>query len=179
MSLFAIAIVMAGAVMALSIPLVAAPERAIAFLSRFPRSRIAGGVLSAVSLCWAATIVYNAELGNFNSLKPAIMLLAVVLFFLVFFLMDELLASRALGGFFLLAATPILNAARWHPSVMRLVPVVLAYVIVVAGMILVLNPYMFRKTVERIGSSAPRWRAIGAGGIALSLILLALSFLAY
>lgn len=179
MSLFAVAIAMAAAVAAISVPLVAAPGRAMAFLSRFPRSRIAGGVLSAVGLSWAAAIVCNAELGNFNSLKPVIMLLAVVMFFLVFFLMDELLASRALGGFFLLAATPMLNAARWHPSVARLVPVVLAYLIVVAGMILVLNPYMFRKTVERIGSSAPRWRAIGAGGIALSLILLALAFLAY
>jgi uncharacterized protein YjeT (DUF2065 family) len=179
MTLFAIALVMASVLLALSLPFAAAPDRAVAFLARFPRSRIAGGVLAAVSLFCAATVVYNAELGKFNSLKPGLMFLAVVAFFLVFFLMDELLAPRALGGLLLLCATPILNAARWHESAMRLVPVVIAYIVVLAGLFLVLNPYLFRKTVERIGVSQSRWRAIGGGGIAVSVILTALALLAY
>jgi uncharacterized protein YjeT (DUF2065 family) len=62
---------------------------------------------------------------------------------------------------------------------MRLVPVVIAYIVVLAGLFLVLNPYLFRKTVERIGVSQSRWRAIGGGGIAVSVILTALALLAY
>jgi uncharacterized protein YjeT (DUF2065 family) len=179
MTLFAIALVVAAVLLVVSLPFAVAPDRAVAFLGRFPRSRAAGGVLAAVSLFWAAMIVYNAELGRFNSLKPVLMILAVVAFFLVFFLMDELLAPRALGGLFLLAATPVLNAARWHPSALRLVPVLIAYILVLAGMFLVLNPYLFRKTVERIGGSPSRWRAIGGGGIAVSVVLAALALLAY
>jgi uncharacterized protein YjeT (DUF2065 family) len=173
------ALVMAAVILLLSLPLVASPGSVAPALAGFPRCRVAAGILTAASLFWAAMIVYNADLGRFDSLKPGIMLGAVVLFFLVFFLMDELLASRALGGLLMLVATPILNAARFHASGFRLVPVVLAYVIVVAGMALVLNPYLFRKAVERIGPSPARWRAIGGGGIALSVVLLALALLVY
>lgn len=173
------ALAMMGVLLLVSLPLVARPERAMAVLSRFPRSRVAAGILTAVSLFWAAMIVYHADLGQFESLKPGVMVVAVVFFFLVFFLMDELLAARALGGIMLLAATPILNAARWHPSDLRLVPVVLAYAIVVVGMALVLNPYLFRKAIERIGPSPSRWRAIGVAGVGLSVVLLALALLVY
>lgn len=170
---------MAAILAILSLPCLVGPEQTVSALGKFPRNRVAAGVLTAVCMFWSAMIVYSAELGRFESLKPGLMLLAVVLFFLVFFLMDELLASRALGGLFLLAATPILSAARSHDSSLRLVPVVLAYLIVVAGMALVLNPYLFRKAVERIGVSSARWRAIGGVGMATAILLLALALLVY
>jgi hypothetical protein len=147
--------------------------------ARFPRSRLAGGLLAAVALVWAGTIVYHAPLGRFEGLKPGLTLAVPLAFVLVFFFMDELLAPRALGALLLLAATPILESARWHPSPARLVVVVVAYALVVKGMALVLNPYLFRKAMEW-GLRHPAWvRGGGVANAVLGLTLVILSLVVY
>lgn len=174
-----VALAMAGVILLLSVVLLVRSDNTMAMLTSFPRNRVAAGILTAGGLLWSAAIVYNADLGGYEWIKQWLIVVAAALFFLVFFLVDELLAARALGGILLLVATPILNVARWHPSTLRLVPVVLCYVIVVAGMALMLNPYLFRKFIERIGPSPSRWRIIGGSGIALAVTLLALALLVY
>ena len=111
----------------------------------FPRNDWSGWILTAVSLTWATVIVLNAPLGRFEAFKPALYVVAPVTFLLMVFLLDDLLAPRALGGFLLLVANPILNVTRWHDSPLRLVVTTVTYLFIIAGMTLVLSPYRFRQ----------------------------------
>ena len=121
-------------------------------------------------------MLLHANLGRFDIVKPALYLLAPACFFLLINFLDELLSARALGGLLLLIANPVLNAARWHDSAWRYVPIVLAYVWAVAGMLLVLSPYLFRRWVLPFCASDGRARLAGAALLALAILLGALAF---
>ncbi len=145
----------------------------------FPRNPIWGCLLAAVDLAWAAYVVHGAELGMFGFLRPYIYPLAIMAYAMIIVLMNELLAPRALGGLLLLVSNPMLNAARWLDSPWRFVMVILAYVLVIKGMVLVLSPYWFRKAGERLYRSEAGCRAWGLTGFVFGLFLVALGLAVY
>jgi len=159
------------------IPIVSA-ERTTELLRRFPRSRTAAAVLTAVDLAWVAMIILRAPLGRFEFLKPYVIPAAIAAFAILFFFMDELLAPRALGGLLLLAGDPVLDAARWHPSQWRLVVVALVYLWVIAGMWLVLSPWRFRLCLEKL-DPATRMRIAGGTLTAIGVLVGALALTWY
>lgn len=156
-----------------------APEAIRQWARSFPRSRSWAWTLTAADLLWVAWIILRAPLGRFENLKPAVYVAAPVLFFLIVFFMDELLAPRAAGGLLLLLANPILNAARWHPSVWRLVVTVLVYIWVVAGIVFVLSPYRFRDMIAWATESTQRLRALSAFRLAVGVALIGLGLWVY
>ncbi len=143
---------------------------------RFPRSVLAGGILTVIDMIWVALIVHGAALGRFEFLKPWIYPAAGVAAAAIIFLMDDLLAARAFGGLLLLAGNPVLLAARWAPTPWRLVMPTLVYIWVLAGMILVLSPWRLRKALERLGGDRG-WRLAGVtlGVIGFGVLVLALT----
>ncbi|NQT92514.1 MAG: hypothetical protein HQ559_07120 [Lentisphaerae bacterium] len=167
--------VIAGIVLAVVYaPCLVVPGRAREWIRRFPRSRRVGWLLSAAGLVWAGWIVAHASLGRFEYLKPMIYVVVPLAVFIVPFSMRELLAPRALGGLLLLAATPLLAVARWHESAARLVVVVLAYLAAVAGVCLVLSPFLFRKGMAVWIRTDARCRILGCTGLAAAALLVAL-----
>ncbi len=119
-------------------------------LARFPRNHVAGAVLAAIAIGWAATLFWNAPLGWFEPYRHTIPFIAAAVYLLTVLLVHELLAPRALGGLLLLVAAPVLNSIRWEPTDWRLVLTVQAYIWVIAGMLLVFSPYRFRRVCNRI-----------------------------
>jgi uncharacterized protein YjeT (DUF2065 family) len=103
-------------------------------------------------------------------------LVAPLAFVLIVLFMDELLAARAFGGVLLLLGDPILDAIRWHDSPLRLVITSLTYVMVVAGMALVLSPYYFRTWAHAFAGSDGRCRLTGLASCLLGAGLVALGF---
>ncbi len=172
-------LVLGGVLLALYTPLVAWPRRACEWGIRFPRNRTAGLILVAIDLLWAAWLVSRMPLGFLEKYKPALYILTPVAYVAIVVLVDELLAARAFGGLMLLIPAPLLINARWHESGFRYVVIVFAYVTVIKGMILVLNPYVFRRWVERIGRTEGRARGLGAVGLGLAGVLICLSLTVY
>lgn len=152
----------------------AAPDSARTAVERFPRHRLAGWILAAVALVWAGSNVYHAELGRFSYVKPWLFGAVPAVVLLVGFFMDDLLAPRALGGLMLLAAAPLLKAARFHESSLALTVTVLAYVWVVLGMAWVLGPYRFRRWLAPLSGVPGRLRAAGTALVAAGLGYVAL-----
>lgn len=148
-------------------------------LVAFPRHTPTAWILTAIAMTWIALIVLNASLGSFNRWKPLVYVLAPAAFFLLVRYLDELLAPRALGGLLILLPDPMLDAARWHPSDARYVITVLAYVYAVAGMLLVLGPYRFRRWTAWWIESSGRLRAGAALKTAFAAVLLYLAFRVY
>jgi uncharacterized protein YjeT (DUF2065 family) len=169
----------AGLFIAVSLPCLLAPAAWRRALAEFPRHLPSAWILTGMDLLWVSNVVLHAPLGRFEFLKPAIYILGPLSFYLLVKYLDELLAPRALGGLLLLLPNPVLNAARWHPSDARLVMTVLAYVAVVAGMLLVLAPYRFRRWTAWWIESDARCRLGGRLKLAAALVLLGLAGFVY
>ena len=165
-----------GAVyVAAHLALVAAPAAARRVLAAFPRNAWVGRALALGTLVWSAFLVNDMPLGFVDPYKGWLYAVTPVVFVLVVLLMGELLAARAFGGLLLLLAEPILASAR-EPglSAWRLTMVALAYAWVVAGMVLVLGPYWFRKTAEVVCRTDARCRLAGAAGVVVGVVLVGL-----
>ena len=178
MSSLSIAALCVGAVfIVLYIPALVAPEATRRAVLAFPRSSIAAYALTAVDLIWVMVLILGADLGRFEHLKPWVYAAGPVSFFLLNRYMEELLAPRALGGLFLLAAAPILNAARWHDSPARLLLTTIVYIAVIKGILFVLSPYRFRHLAEIWIKNEARLRAgaLAMIGIGALLIVFALT----
>lgn len=162
-----------------SLALVMAPASCRAFLPGLGRHVPTAWTLTAIDLLWVAWIVFHAPLGRFEFLKPGLYLLTPIAFFLLIHFMDELLGARALGGLLLLMANPVLNAARWHDADARYVMTLIAYSWAVAGIALVLSPFLWRRWVSPWVATDARCRAAGTVKMAASLALLYLAWRVY
>lgn len=160
-------------------PFVFFPEKALRTLRGFHRNVWAGRILAAIALIWSGWLFHKTPLPWFEPFKMWLIPIGLVVFVLLIWLMRELLAPRALGGLLLLAPAPLLTAAFQQPSPWRLVVVVLAYVMAVKGLLLALNPYMFRKAVARWATGPRVCRIIGTVGMALGLFVVFLGFTVY
>ena len=167
--------ILGGAMVLFFALLLIAPGQMRNWLKAFPRSRLAGAILTTVDLVWVELIIRHASLGRFEHLRPLLYLMVgPVLFVLILLLMRELLAPRALGGLFLLIPAPILAQTRFCDSPYRYVVIALAYILVIKGIILALSPYQFRKKAEIITGSSGICRLAGAAGLAFSIFVLVL-----
>ncbi len=160
-------------------PCLLSPAQARRGLTAFPRNRWMAWALTAVAVAWSAWLLNDAPLGRFETAKAYLPVLVPVAYGLIVYFMDELLAVRALGGLLILIPAPLLAAARWHDSSWRLVIVCLAYMMAIKGIVLVLNPYKFRKGVERFFATDGACRVCGSVGLALSAVLLVLGLTVY
>lgn len=142
-----------------------------AAVKAFPRNALAARVVAAIVVFWTARIFKDFPLDKWEYLKAYLPIAAVISFVMLIYFLDELLAPRALGGLFQLAGVPIIEATRWKGTHLLMLGV---YVMVVAGMILILSPYRFRHFFEwlyRKPGRATAWGAgLGAYGAALAVI---------
>jgi hypothetical protein len=121
------------------------PEVAHRFAELFPRSTGPAWIFTALC-CWlGAREALAMNMGFLDAYKHFIYFIAPVVFVASVVYMKELLAPRALGGFLLLIAVPILEIARWHESAWRLVVVVIVYLWIICGIVFLLSPWYFRK----------------------------------
>ena len=135
------------------------------FLQDFPRSRVAGAVLLTIDLAWTVWLLFTMEMGEFTGFRKPLLIILPIAFLLVLRFVDEFLAVRALGILLLLAAEPLLEAAFFRYESSRLLVTVLAYIIIVLGLLWVMMPYMLRDQIKWLTSSTARWKALN--GIAL------------
>lgn len=155
------------------------PDQVRRGLADFPRSVWPGRILLAVDMVWAAYAVTTLHLGTLDAWKVHIYWLAPVSVILGCLYLDELLSVRALGGLLLLAAGPILNAARWNPSNWRLVVTCIAYAWILVGLVFVLEPWWFRRLTKPVIKNDLFIRCGGFFKAAVGFGLIALAFWVY
>lgn len=152
------------------------PELIHRFYDVFPRSVIPAWVLTALC-CWlGAKEALAMNMGFLDQYKNAIYLISPAVFIASVFYMKELLAPRALGGFLLLIAVPIVRTASLSGSPLFQILVALVYVWVIYGITLLMSPWYFRKLYEPISSNAAMFKGVAClkGATGITLILLGL-----
>ncbi len=155
------------------------PELVHRFSEVFPRSIVPAWIFTALC-CWlGAKEALGMNMGFLDAYKKYIYVLSPAVFVASVVYMKELLAPRALGGFLLLLAVPILQIARWHESPLRLVVVVLVYLWIIYGLVLLLSPWYFRKLYAPFLSNTALFKATAYAKMALGIGLLLLGIFVY
>jgi uncharacterized protein YjeT (DUF2065 family) len=170
-----LALVIGGVMALFSLPCVVMPRKSREWIKAFPRGKIPAWVLTALCVAWSAYLLYKMPLAWFDNYKPSLYVMAPLLFFLIVKFMDELLAPRALGGLLVLIPSPVLDIARQR----GLLLVTLAYVAVIAGITLILSPYVFRKSMAFCIANDIRCRTFGFLGVVAGALVAVFGFLFY
>ena len=146
-------------------------------MKAFPRHRPTGLLLTAIALVWSAMFVDQMSLGELGKYKWLLYIITPVSYYLIIQYLDDLLASRALGGMLMLLPTMMVDSARWIPSPSRYVLIITGYVMVIIGIWLVLSPFKFRIWAEAMAAH-PRRRVLSgviAAAVAVACIVIGLA----
>ncbi|HMG04383.1 MAG TPA: hypothetical protein VK581_02910 [Chthoniobacterales bacterium] len=141
-----------------SVPGLLKPDLSRRFAQALPRSRAAGFGLLTVDFFWSLWLLATMEMGEFSTFRRPLLIFLPFGFFLVLIFVDEFLAVRALGIFFLLAAEPLLDAAFFRSETSRLLVTVFAYLLIVVGLFWVTMPYLLRDQINWSARTTARWR---------------------
>jgi hypothetical protein len=141
-----------------SVPCLLKPDLARRFAQRLPRSRAIGIGLLTIDFFWSFWLLATMEMGEFSSFRLPLLIFLPIGFFLVLQFVDEFLAVRALGIFFLLAAEPLLDAAFFRDEGSRLLVTVFAYLLIVFGLFWVTMPYLMRDQINWSARTTARWQ---------------------
>ncbi len=159
-SLQFVALVAGLVLIAFALPGLFAPAAMSLSVARFPRSRAAGIVLLSIDFLWSFWLLATMEMGEFSGFRRPLLIVLPIAFLLVLRFADEFLSVRALGIFLLLAAEPLLDAAFFRYEESRLFVTVFAYLLIVAGLIWVMMPYLLRDKINWNAKSTGRWRLL-------------------
>ncbi len=176
-SLHAAGLIAGTLLVLLSLAALFSPART--FLPKFPRSRTAGAALLTVDLIWSFWLLATMEMGEFATFRRPLLIVLPIGFFLVLKFVDEFLAVRALGILALLTAEPLLEAAFLRPETSRLLVTVLAYLLIVAGLLWVTMPYLLRDQIHWSTKSASRWQLISSLALGFGVAILACAIRIY
>ena len=155
------------------------PQTINSWLAAFPRNIWAGRILAALDVALVTFLLLSERFAWVDAHRQLLFIAAPAAFLIVIFLMDELLAVRALGGLLLLIPFWILKAAFMHPSAGKLLMTCFAYLLVVKGIVLVWSPYLYRKWLQRVNSSVALKFVSFLAGSLLGLAMIVLGLVVY
>jgi len=155
------------------------PALAETLLKQFPRHYPTGLVLSALALGWFLWLLATMDLMEYTPHRTKFLFGFSILGGATAFYLREFLAVRALGILLLLLAKVMLDAAFLRDDVARLAVVLLAYALILKGMIIVVWPYLVRDGLTWFFGQPERAKWCGCGGFALGVILILLGAVVY
>jgi len=147
------------------------PARSECAVRSFPRSVWPARVLVVVCMIWFAFNLNLVDLGGFNKYKPVLFGLVPVGIFLILRYIPDLLAVRGLCSLFLLAAQPMIVAARWHGTLASWMLLIFLYLGILKCMVMVIYPHFWLRGLNWLGERPGRRTASFSGGLAVGLLL--------
>jgi len=155
------------------------PDLIHRFVELFPRSTIPAWVFTALC-CWlGAREAWAMNMGFLDPYKVYIYAIAPVVFIACVTYLRELLAARALGGFLLLIAVPIITTASQSGKPLFQVVVGLVYLWIIYGLVLLMSPWWFRKCYKPFLENDLLFKVTALAKVALGVVLIVLGFRVY
>ena len=155
------------------------PRGMAAWVGAFPRHVWAGRILAGVDIIWSAWLLMQMGFTWVDAHQILVYVAVPAAYVLVILFVDDLLATRALGGFMLLVPLPILESAFVHPAASRLIMTSFAYLLVIFGIVLVWSPFKWRQWTEHWINRLPVTRAVGIVGLIIGADMLLLGWCVY
>ncbi|MEY3001120.1 MAG: hypothetical protein RL648_1334 [Verrucomicrobiota bacterium] len=169
---------LAGAFLLMAgLPFLFVPARVEGPLRAFPRHRLTGILTMLVGGGWFIWKILQLGPADFGDYKEWMALLFAVTVVAAIFHVPDFLAVRGVAILALLTANVGLKSAyALYDIPGRLLLVTVLYVIIIAGIIYGIMPYLMRGTVRFISAEPSRLRAMGAGLCVTGMALLVTAF---
>ncbi len=161
------------------LPPALAPARFGPILRSLPRNYPLGVVLMLAATLWFTALTGLMDLGEISSARIQLMGVWAVAGILLTIFVRDFLAARGLGCLLLLAAALVLDAAFLATTPWRFVMTLLAYYWVIAGMVLVYSPHLWRDAINYVTQTPQRLRLFSWPGVLFGLMLMGLGFFIY
>ncbi len=178
-TLSTLAITLGALVAVLNLYGVLKPAAFAAAARKFPRSEAIGWVLTLAGTAWFIFNLSQENISDFTSLKPYLFMLFAAVGLGTCLFVRDFLAVRGLAVVLLLLAKLMVDTARWHDTEWRLVIVIWAYVLVIAGMWFTISPWRLRDLIDRCTASENRTRIFSGLRVAFGLFVVALGLTVY
>ncbi|MDQ6632772.1 MAG: hypothetical protein M3Y82_13620 [Verrucomicrobiota bacterium] len=143
---------------------------------KFPRSLSWGYPLVMLATIWFLWNLKNESISDFESFKPALYALFVAVGVGTCLFVKDFLAARGLAVVMMLLAKLVVDTARWADSDWRLVLVVWAYFLVLAGMWFTISPWRLRDLLNWSVANEKRTRVLSGVRCAFGLFIALLGF---
>jgi hypothetical protein len=161
------------------LPPALAPDKFAPWLKSLPRNYPLGVVLMLAATIWFVVLTGVMDLGEISSARTQLMAAWAAGGVLTVIFVPAFLAPRGLGCLLLLGAAVILDAAFLVQTPWRFVMTLLAYWWVIAGMVLVYSPHLWRDAIRYVTATPQRFRLFSWPGVLFGLVLIALGFFVY
>jgi hypothetical protein len=178
-SLKIVAIVIGLFYIATHLPGALAPHWAALRARTLPRNYPLGVVLMLAATLWFVVLTGLMDLGELSNMRTQLMVVWALAGILTAIFVPGFLAVRGLGCLLLLGAAVILDGAFLVQTPVRLVMTILAYVWVIAGMVLVYSPHLGRDGIVYLVQTPRRCRLFSWPGVAFGVLLIVLGLLFY
>ncbi len=155
------------------------PAPVTAFARKFPRNTAIGYVLMLIGTLWFLYNVSIESLADFESMKKFLFGLFVAIAIGTCIFVKDFLAVRGLAIVMLLLGKLIVDSARWVDSDWRLVMVVWAYLMIIAGMWLTVSPWRLRDAINYSTANEKRLRMLSAARLAFGVLVAILGFVVF
>jgi hypothetical protein len=155
------------------------PDLVKRFAELFPRSVVPAWVFT-ILCCWlGAKEALGMNMGVVDAIKPYIPFIAIGVFAASVTYMKELLAPRALGGFLLLIAVPIVRTAAISGKPLFQILVAVVYLWIILGIILLMSPWYFRKIYTPFMENGTLLKVAAFSKTAIGVVLILLGIFVY
>ena len=161
------------------LPFALAPLRFTPLARGLPRNYPLGVVLMLSATLWFVTLTGMMDLGEISEWRVRLMAVWAVAGALVVIFVPAFLAARGLGCLLLLGAAVVLDAAFLATTPWRYVMTLLAYYWVIAGMVLVYSPHLWRDAIQFVTATPQRFRLFSWPGVVFGVLLIALGVFVY
>jgi uncharacterized protein YjeT (DUF2065 family) len=161
------------------LPLALWPQKSGTLLRTLPRNYPLGVVLMLLATIWFTTLTGLMDLGEISGARLQLMAVWTIAGGLVVIFVPAFLAARGLGCLLLLGAALVLDAAFLATTPWRYVMTLLAYYWVIAGMVLVYSPHLWRDAINYVTQTPQRLRLFSWPGAVFGLVLIVLGFFVY
>lgn len=161
------------------LPFALAPARFTGLMRGLPRNYPLGIVLMLAATTWFVTLTGMMDLGEISNIRVQLMAVWAIAGILVIVFVPTFLAARGLGCLLLLASALVLDAAFLATTPWRYVMTILAYYWVIAGMVLVYSPHLWRDAILYLTATPERLRAVSWPGVIFGVVVVALGIFVY
>jgi hypothetical protein len=134
------------------------PAAFAAAARKFPRSLPWGYALVTLATIWFLLYLKKESISDFAAYKPTMYVGFSLLGLLTCIFVSDFLAVRGLAIVFMLLAKLMLDTARWAETPWRLVIVIWAYALIIAGMWFTVSPWRCRDFLHWITATDKRIR---------------------
>ena len=155
------------------------PAQYATVLRKFPRYTPAGYFLTLFATLWFLIYVKEESISDFSAFKPFLYVLFAGVGIGACLFVKDLLAVRGLAVVFLLLGKLMVDTARLVPTEWRLVIVVWAYLMVIAGMWFTISPWRLRDLINWSTANEQRIRVLAGVRLGFGVLLIILGATVY